>query len=324
VEDEGVAVKDELEVRKSAVVRAVEPRALATADDAAKLAVDHVGQLRGTSDHGGAAVDDSLAAPLAAEVAVLEVDGVHLDLPVVLLSKRNVLEITLEESLIVATEGELTAHHAGGVTSKPEGEHLLVNKTLLHHVVPDRGGVADRDGVESKTKNTVKLANGESETALLGNLSKVLTLHDDVRETDDIIADKAADVAAAVCDIEAGAVGLVGAALSRVITLVELAGKLSALDGGDPQVAGAGIKDNLELLAGGTDGDGAVELSLRVVGKRDIVVVASLVAETHVGTLGNTSGTLVRGNIVDLNRNVHHCCCKNNKGEESKNKTHYV
>jgi len=323
LKNKGLAVKHELEVGKSAEVRAPEPRALGAADDATKLAVDHVDKLSRTSDHRGARVDDSLAALITADVVVHEVNSVHLDLPVVLEGKRNVREITLEESLIIATEGELAAHHARGVTSKPEGEHLLVNETLIHELVEDRSSVTDRDGIKGKTKDTVELAESESHAALLHDLSKVNTLHSKVSKTDDIVADVTADVAAAVHDIEAGAIGLVSAALGSVITVMKLAGDLSALAGRNPEVAGASIEDNLELLWGSTDGDGAIELSLGVITKNNIVVVTKLGVEAEVCTLLDAGSTLGRADVLDLDGYVNNSRSKSNDCTESKNKTHY-
>jgi len=300
----------------------VEPRALAAADDATELTVDHVDELGRTSDHRGAAVDDGLAAVLTAEVPVLKDDTVHLDLPVVGVGKRDILDVTLEESLIVATKSKLTAHHASGVASKPEREDLLVNKTLVDKVVPDRGSVTDRDGVESKTKDTVKLAESESHAALLHNLSEVLTLDSKIRKTDNIIADNAADVTAAVLDLEGSAIGLVGGALLRVIATVKLARDLSALGRRNPEIAGASIEDNLEILWGGTDGDGTIELSLGVVAERNVVVVTNHGVEANRSTLLSKLGTLLKRRVLNLNRDVDNCCCNCNNGAKSNEITH--
>jgi len=321
-ENEGFAVKDELEVGKSAVVRAVEPRALGTADDAAKLAVDHVDLVSRASDHRGTRVDDSLAALLTADVVVHEVDSVHLDLPVVPEGKRNVREFTLEESLIITTEGELTAHHARGVTSKPEGEHLPVNKTLLHELVPHRSSVTDRDSIKGKTKDTVELAESESHAGLLLDFSKVNTLNSKISKTDDIIADVTADVAAAVHDLKLGAIGLVSAALRGIVTAVELAGELSALAGRNPEVARASIEDNLELLRRSTDGDGAIELSLGVITQGNIVVVTKLGVEAKVSALLDAGSTLSGTGVLDIDGDVNNSRSKSNDCAESKNKTH--
>jgi len=182
--------------------------------------------------------------------------------------------------------------------------------------------MTDRDGVESKTKDTVELASNEGQAALLSDLSKVLTSDNHISKTDDIVANKAADVAAAVHDIEASAIGLVSAALGRIIALVKLAGDLLALLGGNPQVAGSSIEDNIELLSGGTDGDGTIELSLRVVLQRDIMPVTDLRVEADGGTLASKLSALGKRSMLNLDRDVNHSRSKNSESKKSDNKTH--
>ena len=65
----------------------------------------------------------------------------------------------------------------------------------------------------------------------------------------------------------------VGRGLAGVVLVVELAGEDGAGRGGNPEVGRAGVKDNLEGLAGGADGDGAVVLGIKVVVDGDVRTV---------------------------------------------------
>jgi len=86
-------IKDESEVRKSVKVGAVEPETLRTRNHAAKLAVDLIDEVLGSSDHGRARVDNSLAAVVSTISCAVMEHMVHLDLPIVRVGKRDPLHL---------------------------------------------------------------------------------------------------------------------------------------------------------------------------------------------------------------------------------------
>jgi len=318
---EGVldAVEDESEVGESVKVGAVEPEALSARDHAAELRVDLVDELLGSSDHGCARVDDSLAALLTAESGSVVENGVHLDLPVVEVGERDPLEISLEELVVISSEGELSANDCTRVLGEIEGEHGLADESLVDEVVPDRGCVVDRDGIKGKTHDSVKLAKVKGDTVLLGDLTKVLVDNSQVAETDRVARDESVDASASVEDIEISSVGLVCAAGSAVITVVMAASKLSALLAGNPEVGAASVEDDLEGLGRSSDSQRSKELSLGIVSERDVgATVIEHALETLLMTLVKRGPADLAGN-GNLNRS---CKGRKNKSKENNSKTH--
>jgi hypothetical protein len=93
-------------------------------------------------------------------------------------------------------------------------------------------------------------------------LTKVHVTDEDVANLEDVVGDEALNSARSVLDGELRAVGLVGGGLGRVELGVGAAGSRGALGGGDPQVGGSSVEDNLEGLGGVAEGDGAVVLGI--------------------------------------------------------------
>jgi len=84
----------------------------------------------------------------------------------------------------------------------------------------------------------------------------------------DVLAKETTRGTRPILNRKGGSIDNVGAALVGVVLAVQIAGDLqeTALGAGDPQVAGAGIKDDLEALGWGTNGDGTIVLGVFEVG----------------------------------------------------------
>ncbi len=82
--------------------------------------------------------------------------------------------------------------------------------------------------------------------------------------TTDILVLVLPDRSTSVLDGELGTVGLVGGALGIVVLVLQEASK-TTLGGGNPQVGGSSIKDNLEGLRRSSNLDLSVELGVLVV-----------------------------------------------------------
>jgi hypothetical protein len=157
-------------------------------------------------------------------------------------------------ALVDATEGRHRLLLLVGVT-EVEGEHGLVQKTLVKHVVEGRDDAVDTDSVVAKTHDAVEPAEGEGETGLGGSLGEVLVLHLEVTNLEDVLGDEAAKRAGAVADLEVGAVLLVCRRRRRVILGVEVAGDRVALGRRNPEVGAAGVEDDLEGLGRSSERD---------------------------------------------------------------------
>lgn len=189
--------------------------------------------------------DDTSVVHLGSLLA--EGDGIEIDLPVGLAPQGNLGQFAGVVALVNTTKSGLGLLLLVGV-AEVEGENRLVQKTLVEHVVERRHDAVDTDGVVAKAHDAVEPAEGESETRLRGSLGKVLVLHLEVTNLEDIVGDEAAERTRSVADLELRAVLLVCGRRRRVVLGVEVAGDRVALSRRNPEVGATGVKDNLERL----------------------------------------------------------------------------
>lgn len=115
--------------------------------------------------------------------------------------------------------------------------------------------MVDRDGVVTKTQNTVKATKGEGQARLVGGLGEVLILDGNVANRYSVAGNEALKTTRAVLDRKRTAVLLVCRGRGRVILVVQVASNRAARRGRNPQVRATGIEDNFEILWRCTDGD---------------------------------------------------------------------
>lgn len=164
-----------------------------------------------------------------------------------------------------AAEHELAALGSGAhLPVEPECEHGLVDEFLTDQVVPERRDVIDRDGVEGEAKNTIERGNDKRDAGLLGHLGELLSLDLETADIDVILGDETGNGTRTVLNGELGTVGAVRRGLGRVVLVVNIAAEHGprALGGRDPEVAGAGVEENLEGLRRIADRDRTVVLGV--------------------------------------------------------------
>jgi hypothetical protein len=181
-------------------------------------------------------------------------DGIEINLPVGLAPQRNLGQLARVVALIDTTKGSLRLLVLVGV-AQVEGENRLVKKALVKHVVEGGDNAVDTDGVIAKTHDAVEPAESKGETWLRGSLGKVLVLHLQVADLENIVGDETAERARSVTDLEVRAVLLVCRRRRRVVLGVKVAGDRAALSRWDPEVGAACVEDNLERLRRCTEGD---------------------------------------------------------------------
>lgn len=156
--------------------------------------------------------------------------------------------------LVDATEDGLRLRALVGV-AKVEGEHGLVQQTLVERVVERRNNLVHADGVVTKTENTIEPAEGKRETGLGSGFCEVLVLDLQVTNLESVLGHETAERSRSVADLEVGAVLLVGRRSRRIVLGVEVASDRAALGRRDPKVGASGVKDDLEVLRRRSDGD---------------------------------------------------------------------
>lgn len=220
----------------------------------AHLGVKELGEGRWQSDEGGSGIEDN-AGVLKLSGRVAEGNGVEVDLPVRLATEWEISEVA-GETVIVDTAKDGLGFIAFGVgVTEVECEDLLVEEALVDHVVEGWDDLVHADGVEAETQDTVETAEGEGQSWLFGGLGEVLTLDGEITDREVVVGDEALHGARAVVDLEARSIRLVGLGCGRIVLGVQVAGDATALLGWDPEVGGAGIKNNLEGLWWVTEGD---------------------------------------------------------------------
>ena len=288
---------------------------------ATELRVDLVDLVSGTGDQRGSGVTDGADTRerrvtgtdvLASNQNVVDVDG-----PVGLREERSIGDDTSVLGVVDTTEDQLTTGAVVGVLGQPEGENVLVNELLVHDVVPDGGDRVDRDGLESKTEDTIKLGSNEGDSGLGGGLSEGLAGDVEVGETEGILSEETGEPASTVLNLEVLAVGDGGGGGSAVVLVVSLTRDVTTTTGGgrNPKVGGTGIEDNGEGLRGSSKRNGTIVLGVTHIDELDGVgVVLDTISVTD---SVNTSGHLhvaLRGSHGDPDEVG--AACRHEKGEK--------
>lgn len=184
--------------------------------------------------------------------SITERDGVEVNLPVCLTSEWQMRDLALVRLLIDSSECNLGLL---GRVRKLEGKYWLIQQFLVEHLIEWWWDLVDRDGVESKTQDTIKTAEGKSETWLLNCLSKQLVLNLEVADSQGVLRNISAQATRAVADLERSSVLLVCGRGGCVVLGVEVTGDRAALRTWNPEVGASGIEDDLESLWWCTESD---------------------------------------------------------------------
>lgn len=174
------------------------------------LLVQELGHGGGQSNERSAGVKDD-ASVLELSGVLAKGDGIEVHLPVSLAPKGDVDHLAGVVALVHATECGLGLVTLLVGVTQVEGEHGLIQETLVQRVVEGRNHLIDGDGVKAQTQDTVEAAKGKSQTRLLGSLGEVLVLDLQVANLQSILGYEAAQATRSVPNGELGAVLLVGA-----------------------------------------------------------------------------------------------------------------
>ena len=155
-------------------------------------------------------------------------------------------------------------HLARHVVAEVEGELLLVEVALLDESRDQGVAAALGDGGPAHAADAVKLGQVVADAHALGGgrLGKLVVGDVDAADVDGVLGEEAGDGAGAVLDGELAAVLLVGGRLGVVVDVVVLEEVVVVRD---PEVGGAGVEDDVDLLGRGADGERAVVLRVGVV-----------------------------------------------------------
>lgn len=154
----------------------------------------------------GTSIDDSTSV-LKLGSGLSESDGLKFNFPICLSANGKLDELALVVFLINTAEDSLALLIS---VSKIESKDRFVEKALINHGVERRNDLVDRNGIITKTKNTVELAEGESQTRLRSGLSEDLVLDLQVSNLEGILGHETAQAARAVANLEGSTVGLIG------------------------------------------------------------------------------------------------------------------
>lgn len=175
--------------------------------DGTNLGVDLVDQVLVTYKEGGSAVNDSFAAA-DSESGTVDLDIIEADFPVSFADELVVSEVRLGEGGVNSAEDQLAAGSA--VLGEVEGEAVVVNETLLIHLLEDGGYTISSDAGEGESQDSVELGSDEGGTAEGSHLAEGDFGDLDSTEVDAVLAEESLDAARSVLDLDGGAVLVVG------------------------------------------------------------------------------------------------------------------
>jgi hypothetical protein len=134
---------------------------------------------------------------------------------------------------------------------------------LRHELLEEGGDTSDGKSGETQSEDTIKLAESESnaKTTYVVDLSKSLLGGGDSTGADIVNRENTGAGTRSVFDLELGTILGEGGGFIAVVLVVAQAIE-TAVFVGDPQVAGSGVEDHVELLRRVTDSDGTVILSV--------------------------------------------------------------
>jgi len=145
-----------------------------------QLLVEGIDEGSWTSDERCTSIADSIAssgvggARAEVESGTVNREVFEDEFPPELISEWLVGEGTFVEARVNSANNELTTIRTAWGLVQPEGEKSVGDESLPQKVVPEWGGVVNRDGIESKSENTIRLALNECETWFRGSLSELL------------------------------------------------------------------------------------------------------------------------------------------------------
>jgi len=212
----------------------------------------------GAGEKGGSGVNDGTVG--SGGVLAGHGEAFELNSPVGLVAERDIADFA---SVLggVHTANQQFTHLTIGL-SEGEREQVVGELVLADEGVHNGLSMINRDGGPCETEDSVKFANaiGQSETRDISDLSKGLGINGEVAHGNSVGGEKSRDWSTSVLDVEDGAVLHVAGALGVVV--LGVAAAVFALGGWHPKVGATSIKDHVEGLGRGSDGNGSVVLGI--------------------------------------------------------------
>lgn len=258
----GLVTEGDVEVRKRRDLGAVNG-VLVGAELGGTDGISKLGDISGgTSDQRGTGVDNGHRD--LGDLGSVDSHGSEVSGPVGLGSDRHPRKLTLKVILVDATNNELTV--LVGLLGQVEREDGVIDRSLLDHVLEDSLGAINGDGRESKTENTVELADeeGKSQTGSVSDLSELLLRDVDISNRDGVARPETRDRARTILDGELGSVLGKGGRLGGLVTGVHTARQPASVSG-NPKVGRTSVIDDVEGLRRRSNGDRAIVLGVLVV-----------------------------------------------------------
>lgn len=172
------------------------------------LNLHHLSQVRWESNERSAGVQNDTSVFKLGNL-IAKSNSVKVDLPVSLAAERNLDQLTSVVVFVDPTKSSLRAVALLVRIAKVEGKYWIIEKALFNHLVKGWDNPVNGDGIETKSKNTVKAAKGEGETWLVGGLCEILPLDLQITDLKGVLRDESAQATGSVFNSELTAVLLV-------------------------------------------------------------------------------------------------------------------
>merc|ERR550517_140693 len=138
--------------------------------------VDGIGFSSWPNHEARSSVNNSCAAPVAANSILANLHPIHGNLPVSLPLNWHISHLALIEKWVRSAQNQLPSQAILRVPVQPERKDRLLDNSLIDHIVEDRGDSQDRDLREAHPKDTVKSGSNKRNARFMSCLSKSLVI----------------------------------------------------------------------------------------------------------------------------------------------------
>jgi len=192
------------------------------------LLVDGGNDIRRTSKQRGSSISDGVASLSSAKIEGLssKVNVIQSKLPVGFVGQWNVRDGTGVSGRVESTKSQFSSNRCRFVSAEPEGKNGLGDQLLGQKIVPNRDNSVFRDGLEGKSKDSIKLSNKEGNSGLSNSFGKNLILDGEATKGDIILRKESSQRSSSVLNGESLSIGNVGARGSRVVLVMEVASQI--------------------------------------------------------------------------------------------------
>lgn len=189
----------------------------------------------------------------------------HSEFPVSFRSQRNPGGGTSDARGVNTSKSEFSSIGERLSGRQPEEENGFINEFLVDQVSENNGGIVNRDGLESQTKDSIRL-HGSEDDGFDHCFGEDLS-DGETSDSENVLGEESSHGARAIGDVDGSSDGLVGGRLGLVVLVVDVTSEISdfALGRRNPEVGRSSVENNHEGLSRSSQSDGSIVLRIHII-----------------------------------------------------------